>query len=173
MEPKPDETSLQDLGQELRQGRPFSLAEAIAREGSGFLKGESPIPVLTQAQHHLRNVVQTHLPDTEGALASVLCRWLIDDTATLSRYLNQPLLALEALLQHLLSHTELRYELIRQVNRLWGELNGERPHFQQPNQPPHPDDAYTHTSVETDLTVLLAHVRAELAHTALETTHGL
>lgn len=167
MEPTPEEARLQALGQELRQGRPFSLAEAIAREGSGFLKGESPIPVLTQAQHHLRNVVQTHLPDTEGVLSSVLCRWLVDDTATLSQHLDQPLLALEAILRRLLANTELRYELIRQVDCLWGELNGERPHFQRPNQPPHPDDAYTHASVETDLAALLAYVQAELADTPL------
>ncbi len=164
MEPTPAADPLAAIQQELRQGRPFSLAEAIAREGSGFLKGESPIPVLTQAQHHLRNVVQTQLSDIEGVLASVLCRWLEDDTTTLSHNLDQPLRALEVMLQRLLKNPELLYELTRQVDCLWGELNGERPHFQRPNQPPHPDDAYTHTSVKADLTALLAHVQTELAH---------
>ena len=40
---------------------------------------------------------------------------------------------------------------MRQVDIKWGQMYGERPHFQQPGQPPHPDDEYTHESVRQDL----------------------
>jgi hypothetical protein len=45
---------------------------------------------------------------------------------------------------------------------LWGEMNDERPHFQRPGQPPHPDDEYTHESVYQQLVELSDRLKCEL-----------
>lgn len=37
----------------------------------------------------------------------------------------------------------------------WGQMYQQRPYFQQPGQPPHPDDEYTHDSVKENLEDLL------------------
>ncbi|NQZ65375.1 MAG: hypothetical protein HRT59_25880, partial [Crocosphaera sp.] len=42
-----------------------------------------------------------------------------------------------------------------QVDFQWGKMYDERPYFQSPGQPPHPDDEYTHESVEEKLKSLL------------------
>ena len=47
----------QAIEQEIRQGRKFSLADAIGQEGSDFLKGESPSPKLVQVKNELQGFV--------------------------------------------------------------------------------------------------------------------
>ncbi|MGK7953422.1 MAG: hypothetical protein AB4368_32715 [Xenococcaceae cyanobacterium] len=39
-------------------GRKFSLAEAIGREGGGFMKGDSPVPKLAQAIAELQMITR-------------------------------------------------------------------------------------------------------------------
>ncbi len=95
-----------------------------------------------------------NLPDVSGALQAVLRRWVLEDTARVSQHLNVPLKALLGLLKSILNNPSILYELVRQIDMLWGEMNGERPYFQQPGQPPHPDDEYTHESVKQQLTEL-------------------
>lgn len=149
--------------QEIRLARKFSLAEAIGREGGNFLKGESPIPPLVRAVTAIQLFINLHLADSPGALQAVLQSWVKAQDAQVSRHLAAPLRALEALLEDILSTPETFYEFVRQTDMRWGQIFGEPPHFQQPGEPPHPDDAYTHESVRATLTAFLEQVREAAA----------
>ncbi|WP_017659169.1 hypothetical protein [Baaleninema simplex] len=142
------------------RGRKFTLADAIAKEGGTFLKGESPVPKLEQAKATIHYFIDRNLSDISGALQAILQRWLDEDTIRVARNLETPLQALLELLDSLVNNSEMLYEFVRQVDVKWGELNDERPHFQRPHQPPHPEDEYTHESVRQQLLELRRRVEA-------------
>lgn len=143
------------IEQDARAGREFSLAELIGREGGNFLKGESPIPKLAQARTEINRFIVNHLPDSSGCLQSVLQTWVTLDEAKVSQYLDEPLRALEEIVISILENQQLLYELVKQVDFKWGQLYQEKPYFQQPGQPPHPEDEYTHESVYQTLSEFL------------------
>ena len=143
------------IQREILAGRKFSLAEAIGREGGDFLKGESPVPKLVQATTEINTFIAINLQDSSGALQAVLQTWISTDEAGVSQNLDSPLQALKQMLDKILDNSELLYELVRQVDFQWGKMYDERPYFQSPGQPPHPDDEYTHESVEEKLKTLL------------------
>jgi hypothetical protein len=144
-----------DIQQELRLSRPFTLAAAIGQEAGNFMQGESPIPRLVQTKHGAQQALKEALSDGPGALQRVLDQWLVDDEARLSRYLENPTEAVKDLLASVLRSPETLYELVRQTDVVWGQIYGARPYFQQPGQPPHPDDEYTHESVRATLEICL------------------
>ncbi len=164
--PNPEERPSQELEEEIRcdiyQRREFTLADVIGREGGSFMKGESPIPRLVQAETKINTFITQNLSDVSGALQGVLHRWVLEDTARVSQHLEAPLQALLGLLESILENPSILYELVRQVDMLWGEMNDERPYFQQPGQPPHPDDEYTHESVKQQLAELVCCLRGLL-----------
>ncbi|MDJ0508805.1 MAG: hypothetical protein QNJ64_06090 [Crocosphaera sp.] len=145
----------QAIQREILAGRKFSLAEAIGREGGDFLKGESPVPKLVQARTEIKIFITNNLGDSSGALQSILQTWVVADEQGVSQHLESPLKALEELLIKILDNSELLYELVRQVDFKWGQMYDERPYFQSPGQTPHPNDEYTHESVEEMLRSLL------------------
>lgn len=145
----PDKTP--DIQQELRLSRPFTLADAIGQEAGNFMKGESPIPRLVQARHGAQQALKESLVDGPGALHRVLEQWLVDDERRLSQYLGHPAEAVKDLLVAVLRSPATLYELVRQTDVTWGQIYDCRPYFQQPGQPPHPDDEYTHESVRETL----------------------
>ena len=140
-----------DIQQELRLSRPFTLADAIGQEAGNFMKGESPIPRLVQARHGAQQALKESLVDGPGALHRVLEQWLVDDERRLSLHLEHPAEAVKDLLVTVLRSPVTLYELVRQTDVTWGQIYDSRPHFQQPGQPPHPDDQYTHESVRETL----------------------
>ncbi|MFM7910045.1 MAG: hypothetical protein ACKPA9_34360, partial [Microcystis sp.] len=73
---------------------------------------------------------------------------------------DNPVQALQLILEEILDNQELLYELVHRVDVKWGQLYGERPYFQQPHQKPHPEDEYTHNSVRDKLVSLLARLEA-------------
>jgi hypothetical protein len=146
---------------EIRQGRKFSIADAIGKEGGSFMKGESPVPKLLQVKNELIGFVGYHLQDPAGALHAVLRDLIQSDDIVCSRNFETPLVGLIELLQPLLSQKVLLYEFVRQVDMRWGQIYGERPHFQRPGHPPHPDDEYTHESVHHQLNELLLAAKAQ------------
>lgn len=137
-------------------GRKFSLAEAIAREGASFLKGESLVPRLLQAKAEINLFIDRNLTDSSDALKAVLQALVATDDTHIGRHLSSPLDALREFLEMLVRTPQVLYELVRQVDVKWGRLSGERPHFQQPGQAPDPEDTYTHESVRQQLVTLLA-----------------
>jgi hypothetical protein len=144
-----------EIQQDMLAGRKFSLAEAIGREGASFLKGESSIPKLLQAKAEINLFIDRNVTDSSGALKAALQTLVASDEAYISRHLDSPLDALREFLEVLVHSPELLYELVRQVDIRWGQLVGERPHFQQPGQAPHPEDEYTHESVLQQMVRLL------------------
>ena len=151
MEDKQKKEKNQAIQREILAGRKFSLAEAIGREGGDFLKGESPVPKLVQATTEINTFIAINLQDSSGALQAVLQTWISTDEAGVSKNLASPLQALKQMLDKILDNSELLYELVRQVDFQWGKMYDERPYFQSPGQPPHPNDEYTHESVEEQL----------------------
>ncbi|MGF1460008.1 MAG: hypothetical protein ACFBSG_13400 [Leptolyngbyaceae cyanobacterium] len=157
------------LEQEIRQGRQFSLAEAIAQQGGDFLKGESTIPRLTQVKNELMVFIRTHLNDPSGALLATLLDLVRMEDAACSRHLDSPLGALVELLQPLVTQESHLREFVWRVDMRWGRMYGERPHFKYSGQPPHPDAEYTLESVRSHLQGLITAVRAEASSSSL---HG-
>lgn len=149
----------QALQQEILRGRKFTLADVIGREGGSFLKGESPVPKLVQAIAEIDNFVCHTLSDPSGSLYGVLQQWIESYDDQISHHLDDPLVALEEILEMILENRELLYELVRQVDIKWGQMNDERPHFQRPGQLADPDDEYTHESVDRSLRDLLDQLR--------------
>lgn len=143
------------LQQDIIEGRPYSLAEAIGREGGTFLKGESTVPKLVQVITKINTFIDRQIEDPSAALQAILHQWVKGDPRV-SKYKETPLVALAEILTTIIDNPELLYELVRQVDIKWGQMYGERPHFQQPGQAPHPDDEYTHESVKQDLINLQA-----------------
>ena len=148
------------LQQDILDSRPFSIAEAIGREGGTFLKGESTVPKLVQVITAINTFIDRNLIDPEAALQAILHQWVKGDPRV-SQYKETPLYALEKILQSTIDNPHLLYELVRQVDIKWGQMYGERPYFQQPGQPPHPNDVYTHESVRQDLLDLQTKLRFE------------
>ena len=138
------------LQQDILDSRPYSLAEAIGREGGTFLKGESTVPKLVQVITKINTFIDRNLNDPAAALQAILHQWVKGDPRV-SQYKETPLVALTEILQSIINHPNLLYELVRQVDIKWGQMYGERPYFQQPGEAPHPNDEYTHESVRQDL----------------------
>ncbi|MDJ0517311.1 MAG: hypothetical protein QNJ74_14035 [Trichodesmium sp. MO_231.B1] len=159
-EPQPERKPPHQLEEEeilhdiMLRGREFTLADVIGQEGGAFMKGESPVPKLVQVKTEINTLISQNLQDVSGVLQAVLYRWVEEDTARISKHLDAPLQALLGLLKSILENPPILYELVRQVDMLWGEINNERPYFQRPGQPPHPDDEYTHESVYQQLVEL-------------------
>ncbi|MEM6714462.1 MAG: hypothetical protein AAF827_17510 [Cyanobacteria bacterium P01_D01_bin.6] len=149
----------QAIEQEIRQGRKFSLADAIGQEGSDFLKGESPVPKLVQVKNELQGFVNNYLDDAAGALQATLLETIQTDDVVCSRHFDAPLQALTELLQPLLTQDAYLREFVRRVDMRWGQMYDERPHFERPGHPPHPDDEYTIASVRSQLQALMTVVQ--------------
>ena len=147
-----------DLQQEIRQGRKFSIAEAIGREGGSFMKGESAVPRPVRAANTIKQFLDSQLVDPSSAFATTLFTWATADIR-LSRQLDTPLVALTQILESLLSEPTTFHEFFRQVAIAHANLTGERPHFQSLGQPPHPDADYTHESIQAQLSALIRHIK--------------
>lgn len=143
------------LEQEIRKGRPFSMAEAIGRlGGAGTMKGASPILPRQRAEAQIAALIASHLHDHTGILRDVLLREVKNGRFLLGNF-DQPATALADHVRHLLESEPLLKELVRATDMEWGRVFGERPHFEQDGQAPHPEDPYTVAAVRTLLTDFL------------------
>jgi hypothetical protein len=149
-----------ELEREIRQGRKFTLAEAIGRlAGPGAMKGESPVPRLQQAEVEIASWLSRHLKDA-GALEVVLHRD-VKESALLLNNLDHPLVVLAAYCEQVLNSDYLLKELVRNADVEWGRTMGERPYFEKEGSPRHPDDPYTIESVRKTLLELLTQLAAD------------
>ncbi len=156
--PPSDDPLPPDLQREIRAGRKFSLGEAIGREGGSFLKGsQAMVPRPLRALAAINGLIDQHLNDREGALQLCLKRWVKTD-ARIGQYLDAPPVALQMIVQDITQQPQILYEFARQVAVEWGQLNGERPYFQQPGTAPHPEAPYCHETIREILAGLLARV---------------
>jgi hypothetical protein len=144
----------EQLEREIRDGRKFTLAEAIGRmAGPDAMKGTSPATRKQQAEAVIESFLDRHLQSPAGALSAVLFR-RIKESDQLLNNLDQPLAVLTEYIEQLLGSEYRLQELVREADVEWGRVYGERPYFQQADRPPHTDDPYTRESVHRILTAL-------------------
>jgi hypothetical protein len=150
-----------ELEREIRQGRKFTLQEAIGRlAGPGAMKGESPVPRLQQAGFEVLSWLTSHIRDASGALQLVLHRD-VQGSDLLAKNFDHPLVVLADYCQQVLDSDYLLKELVRNADVEWGRTMGERPYFEKEGSPRHPDDPYTIESVRNTLLELLAQLAAD------------
>jgi hypothetical protein len=152
---KPRSRADADLEREIREGRKFSLAEAIGRlAGPGMMKGVSPATYKQQAEAAIESYLDRNLHTAGGALSAVLLRQVKQSDLLLAN-LEQPLVVLAAYIQRVLDSDYRLQELVREADMEWGRVYGERPFFQKEGSPPHHDDPYTAVTVRSSLTQLI------------------
>jgi hypothetical protein len=150
-----------EFEREIREGRKFSLAEAIGRlAGPGMMKGVSPATGKQQAEARIEKYLEQHLSSPAGALSAVLLRHVKENEILLNN-LDQPLVALASCVQRILDSEYMLQAVVRQADCEWGRIYGERPHFERPGAEPDPEDPYTATSVRAALTQLIATLSKE------------
>jgi hypothetical protein len=148
-----------ELEREIRKGRKFTLAEAIGRmAGPGAMKGVSPVPREQQAAAEIENWFKRHL--TAGGELQVVLLRCIKGSELLLHNFEQPLVVLATFCQRVLDSDYLLKELVRQADVEWGQVNGQRPYFEQEGSPPNPDDPYTLESVRQTLAGIIEQLAA-------------
>jgi hypothetical protein len=150
-----------ELEREIREGRKFTLAEAIGRmAGPGAMKGVSPVTRKQQAAVEIENWLRGHMPAGNGELQVVLLR-LIKGSQLLLDNFDQPLVVLAALCQQVVDSDYLLKELVREADVEWGRVYDERPYFEKEGSPPNADDPYTFASVQKTLCSLVMQLGAQ------------
>jgi hypothetical protein len=158
-----------DLEREIREGRKFTLEEAIGRlAGPGAMKGESPIGRLEQAEIEIGTWLSDHLTEGGGVLDDVLHRRIKGSELLLNNF-SQPLVALADYCRQVLDSDYLLTELVRECDIEWGRVMGERPYFEKADSPSNPDDPYT---AESTRKVLFSILEQLAASQASETSKG-
>ena len=143
-----------ELEREIREGRKFTLAEAIGRlAGPGMMKGVSPVTPKQQAEAAIESYLERHLSGAAGALPSVLLRH-VKESELLVKDPGEPLVVLANCIQRILNSEYLLQELVRESDVEWGRVYGERPYFEKEDCPPHQEDPYTIESVRSTLSQL-------------------
>jgi hypothetical protein len=144
-----------ELEREIRDGRKFTLEEAIGRlAGPGALKGESPITRRQQTEFEIESWLRSHLGESGGPLEVVLLR-NVKCSELLLHNLGQPMVVLASYCQRVLDSDYLLKELVRDADVEWGRVMQERPYLEKEGSPHHPDDPYTVESVRKTLIELL------------------
>jgi hypothetical protein len=148
------------LEREIRQGRKFTLEEAIGRlAGPGAMKGASPITPLQQADIKVGSWLDSHLVDACGSLRVVLHRRVKGSELLLNNF-DQPLVVLASYCQQVLRSDYLLTEVVRDADVEWGRVMGERPYFEKEGSPCRPEDPYTVESVRHALSGLIEQLAA-------------
>lgn len=147
-------------------GRRAAEEKSVPVRFEGGLGG-SPVPPIEQLRAAAVVLIHEVLPDNDGALRKVFEQDLRSDDHLLGALtgglpiwtpveLRTRLLeALATLAKRTLSSDAALQEFTRRIDAVWGQLLGERPHFETPGQAPHPDDPYTFTSVRAALEALI------------------
>lgn len=152
-----------DLAREIREGRKFTLAEAIGRlAGPGAMKGVSPRTGIQQAEAVIERFLEQHLDSPAGALGTVLFRQ-VKASETLLNNFAVPLVAIASEVQRILDSNYLLKDLTRRADCEWGRVYGERPYFEKQGAEPNDDDPYTAVSVRQSLTRLCDRLEEAIA----------
>lgn len=150
------------IQREILLERKFSIADAIGREGCNFIKGESPIPLLDQVVSEISVFIQNNINDTSRILMSVLQRTVKNDRVKIAENIERPFSYLHRLIKSYIDNPNLLYEITWEVDFTWGQIHNEKPYFQKPGEPPHPDDEYSHETVKEKLKDLLVKIENKI-----------
>ncbi len=151
-----------EIEKEARNHIQGSLAGALSREAGDFLKGGSPIPLIVQAETLINTFINKHTEDSCGALKQVLQSRVKLNTTVVGDSIDAPLSALATIITKLLTNSPFFYDFVKEVDAKYGQLFQERPYFQVPGGKAHPDDEYTHESVQHSLEKLVSQINGEI-----------
>ncbi len=157
-----DEDDEEFIQRDILSGRKFSIAEAIGREGGSFIKGHNPIPQLDQSISFLTVFIEKNIIDSSRVLMTVLQTNVKNDRIKIAESIENPLKYLYNLIKSYVDNPHQIYELTREVDFKWGQINDENPYFQKPGETPHPNDEYSHEIVREKISDLLLKIKAEL-----------
>ncbi len=150
-----------EIARDARSDFKFTLAKAIGRLGGGdLMKGASPVTRKRQVEVATELFLEEYLADAEGALLVVLERRIRESMKLTDESYDHPLSVLTGIVEHILSSEDRLQSFVQQVDVEWGRIYLERPHFQQPGEPPHRDDPYTFASARATLSELLETLHA-------------
>ena len=155
-----ESSQLEQITREIQQGRKFSLAEAIGRETSHFLRDQSAIPRPLRAKAKVDQFISTQLNEPTGPIATTLRNWTSTDIR-LSSQLDTPLIALAQITDSILSEPTTFCEFSRQVAIAQAKLTGDRPYFQTYGKAPHPNADYPHSIIKHELSELLHQLKVQ------------
>ncbi len=154
-QPKQPSQADKELEREIREGRKFSLAEAIGRlAGPGMMKGQSPMTKKQQAEAQIEAYLNRNLRDGTGVLSAILLRE-VTESELLVANMDQPLIVLASYVQRVLDSEYRLQELVRQSDMEWGRVFDERPFFGNEGMPPQDGDPFTSESVRATLSHLV------------------
>ncbi|PKL18006.1 MAG: hypothetical protein CVV49_08000 [Spirochaetae bacterium HGW-Spirochaetae-5] len=159
-----DELNEEDelIRRDILSDRKFSIAEAIGREGGNFIKGHNPMPRLDQVVSFITVFIADNINDPSRVLMTVLQAHIKNDRIKIAENIETPLQYLHNLIKAYVDNPHQLYELTREADFRWGQINEEKPHFQKPGEAAHPDDEYTHENVKKMLSDLLVKIEAGL-----------
>jgi hypothetical protein len=150
-----------ELEREIRDGRKFSISEAIGRmAGSGAMKGASPVSRTRQAALEVEDWLGHNVSAASAELQAVLLRH-VEGSELLLHDFEQPLTVLANSCQRILDSDYLLKEVVREADVEWGRVQQERPIFEREGSPPNPDDPYTLESVRKTLGSIIAKLAAK------------
>lgn len=147
---------------EARSRRGQDLAGALAGlDGGAHLRGASPTPIITRTLLELDQWLERRLPAGDSLVRAVLRRHLEGMPELLTAHAGDPAALLATWLPPLLASPARLQDLVRELDMAWGQREAERPFFEAPGRPPHPEDPYTIEGVARLLTDLLGQARRQ------------
>lgn len=156
-QPEGEENLVRDAWADAR----FSTEQALlVSGGGGLLNDGTHISAYELARRRIRSLLNRQLHD--AALETALDNWIDLHRQPFECHAQEPVRGLLELLQQMLAREGLFEEFVRTVDMHHGQIMQERPIFQKPGDPPHPDDAYTFESVRKTLTRLVDACHAAL-----------
>lgn len=148
----------EDLIREAWADARFSMDQALLHSaGGGLLTSRDQASPYERARLELRAFLNRQLRD--AALEKALDGWIDLHRQPIEANVEAPTVGLLRVLDQILQSEGLFIEFVRTVDVHHGQIMQERPIFQQPGDPPHPDDPHTFDSVRHTLEKLAAACR--------------
>lgn len=149
------------IEREARAAMHLSMEQAILLSaGGGLMKGGTPVSPYQQAHHQIMVFLDREIQDS--LMEKALDDWVHSHRQQLEKRLKNPIQGLLDIIDHTLEHEGAFVEFVRMVDVHYGKTMKERPHFQRPGEPPHPEDPYTFETVRRSLNELAAACREQL-----------
>ena len=121
-----------ELEREIREGRKFTLEEAIARmAGPGAMKGESPVTRNGQAEAEIDNLAEATPDRCWRAAWQLFLHRRVKGSELLLENFDQPLVVLASYAQQVLDSDYLAERSCSRGRHRVGTCDGERPHFEK------------------------------------------
>jgi hypothetical protein len=160
--PHRDKKTPEHIREEIIRNQKFSMDSAMGRDTQDPQKKQNQSSETRDLENQLRNFVKSRLKDPWGALKSILYKHIKGNRALVAEHKENPMQALQLMIENLLDDEIEFREFVREVDLEWGRIYQEHPHFQNDDEDAEPEDEYTQESVEKDLRHFLSEVSTQL-----------